>query len=177
MLPSNLTLPSSLLLLLLFVTVAPPCSSFTLPTAPPTRPSLSLPLTLLLISPFLALSTPPPKYFYVFGARRTGARYLSELIRLNTNPHNLQDCAILSSHTTSDSLNHHQSHAVSRRPDTHHIPDLDHDKPSTFMRNEVVSKKSLLEMQCPVEDTLFIYITKGEREGGTSATFRVARGR
>jgi hypothetical protein len=121
--------------------------------------SLILLLSTVLIAPALS-ALAPPKYFYVFGDRKSGASYLSELIVANTNPHEIQDCYLLSSHTTSNAMNHHQAHSSARRPDTHDLPGLDHDRPTTFPRHSLVTKRSMAEMQCPVAETLFIFITK-----------------
>ncbi|GMH72811.1 hypothetical protein TrRE_jg3687 [Triparma retinervis] len=51
-------------------------------------------------------------------------------------------------------------HSSTRRPDTHDIPTFDDSKPPTFRRYQRVTKKALGEMQCPVGETLFIFITK-----------------
>ncbi|GMI29275.1 hypothetical protein TeGR_g3998 [Tetraparma gracilis] len=122
---------------------------------------MSLPLLLLLLPSTTPRSSPsPPKYFFVYGLPRSGAQYLSELIRSNTDPHHLQDCSLLTSPSAVGVASHHQSHAESRRPDTHHLPDLDHERPATFPRHGLVTRHSLKEMQCPVGETLFIHITK-----------------
>ena len=75
-----------------------------------------------------------PKYFFVFGEHRSGASYLSELIRSNTHPHDIQDCYLLNSHNEKGSSQHHMIHSSTRRPDTHDIPTFDDSKPPTFRR-------------------------------------------
>lgn len=75
-----------------------------------------------------------PKYFFVFGEHRSGASYLSELIRSNTHPHDIQDCYLLNSHNEKGSSQHHMIHSSTRRPDTHNIPNFDDSKPPTFRR-------------------------------------------
>ena len=66
-----------------------------------------------------------PKFFFVFGEHRSGASYLSELIRSNTHPHDIQDCYLLNSHNEKGSSQHHMIHSSTRRPDTHNIPNFD----------------------------------------------------
>ena len=107
----------------------------------------------------------PPKYFFVFGERRSGASYLSELIRTNVDPHLLVDCYIVTHHVPESEKakhapSHHHQHANARRPDTHHLPNLDEDRDPTFPRHALVTKRSLEQMQCPVDETLFVYVTK-----------------
>ena len=66
-----------------------------------------------------------PKYFFVFGEHRSGASYLSELIRSNSHAHDVQDCYLLNSHNELGTMSHHVIHASSRRPDTHGIANFD----------------------------------------------------
>ena len=118
-----------------------------------------LPLLFSLSSSTTSPKFTPPKYFYVIGEQQSGATYLSELIRSNASPSSLFDCALLHSHLDDSTSYHHQLHALHRRPDTHDIK-LDSSKPPTVPRRSFVDKASLSMMQCPVEETLFILITK-----------------
>ncbi|GMI05905.1 hypothetical protein TrVE_jg405 [Triparma verrucosa] len=63
-------------------------------------------------------------------------------------------------------------HSAARRPDTHDLPKLDSSRAPTFPREAVVSSKSLEMMQCPVEETLFIYVTKNPYSWVNSMTSR-----
>ena len=117
-------------------------------------------LFVFLVQLVVTASFKPPKYFFVFGEHRSGASYLSELIRQNVSPFDLQDCYLLNSKHDEDSHAHHKIYSAHRRPDTHDLPSLEPSKPTTFPRYQRVTRSSLKLMQCPVEETLFIFITK-----------------
>ena len=102
----------------------------------------------------------------MFGERRSGASFLSELIRTNVDPHQLVDCYLVTHHAPENEKarkhapSHHHQHANARRPDTHHLLNLDESRDPTFTRHALVTKKSLEQMQCPIDETLFVYVTK-----------------